>query len=613
MGHYLLNLVILFNFLKGPIHPPSWLISTFSWYQSLALGTVGNTTSRGSMESSGFSILPECPPLNKPPGFNGQHYTFWKQKMRDFIEASDIDMWELVENGYNPPSRIENGISIFKPRSEWTDDEKKKHLLASKVKWIISNSLWPSEYERVSNCSTAKEIWDTLEIAHVGTTQVKASKVHTLVSQYELFKMNDGESIKDMVQRFTAIINHLSILGRKFDNADLVHKVLRSLTIEWQPKITAIKESMKMGVPTLQELFGNLEDHEMELKRYSKNDEEKRRRGLALKATVNLDDEEEDSESLEENNEDDELALLTKKYQRFLRTKRGFGRRGDGSKKFNNRNDQGNSSAPTCYECKKQGHIKSDCPTYLKKLLESEKKRNKQPYKRAHLAAWGNDEDGSDCEESKDEEALLCLMAVNNEVIDFHSAQSDNDNDIDDLYSELYDDLIKAKKSANLSKKIISSLESNSENLQKENDDLLKEIQSLKSSLPKVCSNCEKLQSKIDDLNKTLEKFTNGKKNLETLIGSQRCTFNKEGLGFIPGNSKGLYKNLFVRKTIGNQPHITCFYCRQKGHGIHSCVYKRKQYTPQVGEKLVWMPKTNNSPKTNSVGPKTIWVPISKT
>ena len=63
--------------------------------------------------------------------------------------------------------------------------------------------------------------------------------------------MKDGESIKDMVQRFTAIVNHLGILGRKFENADLVHKVLRSLTIEWQPKITAIKESLKMGMPSI--------------------------------------------------------------------------------------------------------------------------------------------------------------------------------------------------------------------------------------------------------------------------------------------------------------------------------------------------------------------------
>ena len=50
-----------------------------------------------------YSLLLECPPLNKPPGFNGNHYTYWKQQMKGFIEAINIDMWDIVENGYELP------------------------------------------------------------------------------------------------------------------------------------------------------------------------------------------------------------------------------------------------------------------------------------------------------------------------------------------------------------------------------------------------------------------------------------------------------------------------------------------------------------------------------
>ena len=39
-----------------------------------------------------------------------------------------------------------------------------------------------------------------------------------------MFKMEEGESIKDFMQRFITITNHLMLLGRTFDNADLVHK-----------------------------------------------------------------------------------------------------------------------------------------------------------------------------------------------------------------------------------------------------------------------------------------------------------------------------------------------------------------------------------------------------
>ena len=48
------------------------------------------------------------------------------------------------------------------------------------------------------NCVTTKKIQDVLEVTHIGTTQVKASKVHVFMLQYKMFKIEEGESIKDM-------------------------------------------------------------------------------------------------------------------------------------------------------------------------------------------------------------------------------------------------------------------------------------------------------------------------------------------------------------------------------------------------------------------------------
>ena len=103
--------------------------------------------------------------------------------------------------------------------------------------------------------------------------------------------MEEQDSIKDFVQRFTAITNQLMLLGRTFDNVDLVHKGLRSLTEEWQPKVIAINDFFKMTMPTIQELYGNLEEHELELKRYKRNKDNKRKKSLALKASNSFDDE----------------------------------------------------------------------------------------------------------------------------------------------------------------------------------------------------------------------------------------------------------------------------------------------------------------------------------
>ena len=88
------------------------------------------------------------------------------------------------------------------------------------------------EYFRVSNCKSAKDMWDTLQVTHEGTTDVKRSRINTLTHEYELFRMKTNESIQDMHKRFTHIVNHLASLGRTFQNEDLINKVLRCLSRE---------------------------------------------------------------------------------------------------------------------------------------------------------------------------------------------------------------------------------------------------------------------------------------------------------------------------------------------------------------------------------------------
>jgi predicted component of viral defense system (DUF524 family) len=74
---------------------------------------------------------------------------------------------------------------------------------------ILISSLGVNEYHLVSHYKTTKAMWDTLETLHEGTDDVKQSKINTLIQQYELFHMEDGESISSMQMRFTHIVNKL--------------------------------------------------------------------------------------------------------------------------------------------------------------------------------------------------------------------------------------------------------------------------------------------------------------------------------------------------------------------------------------------------------------------
>ena len=55
------------------------------------------------------------------------------------------------------------------------------------------------------------------------------------------------------------------------------------------------------------------------------------------------------------------------------------------------------------------------------------------------------------------------------------------------------------------------------------------------------------LKENVDKLNTALAKFTQSSKILETILASQRCVFNKRGLGYQPNKNNKYLKNYFVK------------------------------------------------------------------
>ena len=90
---------------------------------------------------------------------------------------------------------VAGNTTIEKPREEWSEKEKKLVQYNLKAKNIITSALGMDEYFRVSSCKSAKDMWDTLQVTHEGTIDVKRSKINTLTHEYELFRMNPNENI----------------------------------------------------------------------------------------------------------------------------------------------------------------------------------------------------------------------------------------------------------------------------------------------------------------------------------------------------------------------------------------------------------------------------------
>ena len=207
---------------------------------------------------------------------------------------------------------------------------------------LLYCALSTSEFNRISTCTSAKEIWDKLEVTHEGINQVKESKISILVHKYEVFKMKPNESISGMYTCFTDIVNNLKNLGKSYTDSKLCRKVLRSLPYSWEAKVTAIQEAKDLTCLKLEELLGSLMTHELALNQ-QEEEEVKKKKTIALAVEIQG----EDKESSEDDRSDPNVALLARKIRNFMRKKRVSPK-----KKIVDKGET-EKDVVVCYKCKK--------------------------------------------------------------------------------------------------------------------------------------------------------------------------------------------------------------------------------------------------------------------
>lgn len=117
---------------------------------------------------------------NKPPLFCCEYFEFWKIRMKAHLEAQGEEIWDVVQNGPFVPTTVVNGVGSSNPKTSWDDDDKKKVLYDKKAINLLQSALSMDEFFRISACTTAKQIWDTLVETHEGTADVKRSRLNTL-------------------------------------------------------------------------------------------------------------------------------------------------------------------------------------------------------------------------------------------------------------------------------------------------------------------------------------------------------------------------------------------------------------------------------------------------
>ena len=119
----------------------------------------------------------------------------------------------------------------------------------------------------------------------------------------------------------------------------------------------AIQQDKDLNILPMEELLGSLMTHELSMKQYQEEDV-KKKRTIAFKSTTQLNEESEETKNEEQ---DEEMALITRKFKRFLKKRKQRIRKRPPTKGEHSK-EKDKEQPLICYECKKPEHFRSECP-----------------------------------------------------------------------------------------------------------------------------------------------------------------------------------------------------------------------------------------------------------
>jgi len=158
-----------------------------------------------------------------------------------------------------------SGFQPLENPKEPTNEELAGVHLNGQATSILISALDGNEYNRVMNVDVAKQIWDTLHLAHEGVDKVRRAKIDLMMAKLNRFVIVDGEGPQEMFDRLMTLVG--KIRGYGFSELD-DHKVVKVMLEAYSPRnetvVTLIRDKKKIEHFTPIDVLGRLLTFDMQ-------------------------------------------------------------------------------------------------------------------------------------------------------------------------------------------------------------------------------------------------------------------------------------------------------------------------------------------------------------
>jgi hypothetical protein len=173
-----------------------------------------------------------------------------------YLYSISPEVWQVVYDGVE---------FLDEDEQPTTDQLQKIHHNAEAIS-ILTSSIDKEEFNRVDGLDVAKDVWNTIRMAHEGSRPMRKAKVEMLEGKLNHFIMYDDETPHEMFNQLKKLVNKARALGsKKWTNRMLMERLMMTYTPMNYNVVALIRQDPAYKKMSSDDVFGRIMNHEMNI------------------------------------------------------------------------------------------------------------------------------------------------------------------------------------------------------------------------------------------------------------------------------------------------------------------------------------------------------------